>query len=130
MGVVINANSSREGAALACTLLHGTTFSRLQVERFALRVRELFPACPTGRERVIAEHACRKYSGRIGRSTAGKSLDEEAIRLAVTAHVRHTETRYDELLGKGYERREARERVEQEVLRVLAKWEGDPHSGA
>jgi hypothetical protein len=61
---------------------------------------------------------------------AGKSLDEEAIRLAVTAHVRHTETRYDELLAGGEERREAREEVEEEVLQVLAKWEGDPHSEA
>jgi len=60
---------------------------------------------------------------------AGKSLDEEAIRLAVTAHVRHAETQYDELLAKGYERWEAREEVE-EVLQVLAKWEGDPNSGA
>ena len=102
---------------------------REYVERFALRVRELFPACPTGRERVIAEHACRKYSGRVGRSAAGKSLDEEAVRLAVTAHVRHAETRYDELLAKGYDRREAREKVEREVLRVLAKWEVDSHSG-
>jgi len=103
---------------------------REYVERFALRVRKFFPACPTGRETTIAEHACCKYSGRIGRSAAGKSLDEEAIRLAVTAHVRHTETRYDELLAKGYERREAREEVEEEVLQVLAKWEGDPNSGA
>jgi hypothetical protein len=100
------------------------------IERFAQHVRALFPACSAGRERVIAEHACRKYSGRIGRSAAGKSLDEEAIRLAVTAHVRHAETRYDELLGKGYERREAREQVEREVLQVLAQWEGDPYSGA
>ena len=103
---------------------------REYVERFALRVREFFPACPAGRERAIAEHACRKYSGRIGRSAAGKSLDEEAIRLAVAAHVRHSETRYDELLTKGYDRREARENVEEEVLQVLAKWESDPNSGA
>ena len=100
------------------------------VERFALRVRELFPAGPTGRERAIAEHACCKYSGRIGRSAAGKGFDEEAIRLAVTAHVRHTETRYDELLAGGEQRREAREEVEEEVLQVLAKWEGDPDAGA
>jgi len=99
------------------------------VERFTLHVRELFPACLTGRERAIAEHACRKYSGRIGRSAAGKRLDEEAIRLAVTAHVRHAETRYDELLAKGYERREAREQVEEKVLQVLAKWEVHSHSG-
>ena len=38
---------------------------REYVERFALRVRELFPACPTGRERAIAEHACRKNSGKL-----------------------------------------------------------------
>jgi hypothetical protein len=103
---------------------------RQYVERFALHVRELFPACPVGRERAIAEHACRKYSGRVGRSAAGKSLDEEAIRLAVTAHVRHAETRYDELLASGQERREAREQVEEELLKVIAKWEGDPNSGA
>ena len=43
---------------------------------------------------------------------------------------RHTETRYDELLAGGEERREAREEVEEEVLQVLVKWEGDPNSGA
>ena len=97
---------------------------RHYVERFALRMRELFPGCPAGREVVIAEHACIKYSGRIGRSAAGKSLDEEAAWLAVTAHIRHAETRYDELLGRGYERRDAREQVEEEVRRILAEWEG------
>jgi hypothetical protein len=68
--------------------------------------------------------------GRAGRSAAGKSLDEEAIQLAITAHVRHTETRYDELLAKGYERCESREQVEEEVLQVLAKWERDLRWGA
>jgi hypothetical protein len=95
---------------------------RQYVERFALRVRELFPGCPSGREVVIAEHACLKYSDRIGRSVAGKSLDEEAVRLAVTAHIRHAETRYDELLAGGHERQDARERVEEEVRRILAEW--------
>ncbi len=95
---------------------------RNYVERFALRVRELFHGCPAGREVAIAEHACLKYSGRIGRSTVGKSLDEEAVRLAVTAHIRHAETRYDELLGRGYERRFAREQVEEEVRKILAEW--------
>jgi hypothetical protein len=41
---------------------------REYVERFARRVRELFPGCPVGREMPIAEHACCKYSGRVGRS--------------------------------------------------------------
>ena len=38
------------------------------IQAFANRVRELFPHSPKGREREIAEHACRKYSGRVGRS--------------------------------------------------------------
>src|SRR5262247_1458368 len=37
---------------------------RQYVWEFAVRVRELFPACPEGRETTIAEHACLKYSGR------------------------------------------------------------------
>ncbi len=77
---------------------------RHYVKRFALRVRELFPGCPHGKEVVIAEHACLKYSGRIGRSAAAKSFDENAVRLAVVAHVRHKETPYDTLLTRGYDR--------------------------
>jgi len=92
------------------------------VERFAARVRELYPHCPQGREVVIAEHACLKYSGRVGRSAAAKSLDEAAVRLAVMAHIRHTETEYDTLLASGCERREARAQVEETIARVLARW--------
>lgn len=92
------------------------------VNAFAGRVRELFPTAPEGRERVIAEHACQRYSGRVGRSAAAKALDEQAVRLAVTAHVRHAETEYDVLLAAGMERREARERVVGDVARVLEAW--------
>jgi len=93
------------------------------VQRFATRVRELFPRCPPGREVAIAEHACLKYSGRVGRSAAAKSLDENAVRLAVIAHIRHAETEYDELLMRGYERWEARAEVEGAVHEVLDNWE-------
>jgi hypothetical protein len=96
---------------------------RQYVERFAARVRELFPRCPPGRETAIAEHACLKYSGRVGRSAAAKSLDENAVQLAVIAHIRHTETEYDALLAGGLERWEARAQVEGAVARVLAQWE-------
>ena len=95
---------------------------REYVDRFAGRVRQLFPGCPPGREMVIAEHACLKYSGRVGRSAGAKELDEEAIRLAVVAHVRHAETKYDTLLSRGYERRDARSEVAEAVQRVLARW--------
>ena len=92
------------------------------VARFAAAVRELYPACPPGRDQVIAQHACRKYSGRVGRSAAAKQFDADAVCLAVIAHVRHAETTYDELLSQGYERWLARAEVEGQVARVLARW--------
>ncbi len=95
------------------------------VGRFAARVRELYPQCPDGRETLIAEHACRKYSGRVGRSAAAKELDEQSVRLAVTAHVRHAETNYDELLTSGFERTEARSVVRDEISSLLRLWEFD-----
>ncbi|NTV12409.1 MAG: DUF2293 domain-containing protein [Desulfobulbaceae bacterium] len=91
---------------------------------FAARVRALYPACPADREQVIAAHACRKYSGRVGRSAAAKELDEVAVELAVTAHIRHRESNYDQLLLDGCERRQARGEVRGEIARVLAQWRG------
>ena len=93
------------------------------VRRFAARVREVYPHCPRGREILIAEHACRKYSGRVGRSAAAKELDEQAVRLAVAAHVRHAETNYDDLLSSMLERSEARAMVGSAVAEVLQQWE-------
>jgi hypothetical protein len=94
------------------------------VVSFAARVREMFPFCPTGREQDIAEHACRKYSGRVGRSAAAKQFDEEAVHLAVAAHVRHRETNYDGLLTSGLERGEARVEVRHAVHEILDQWKG------
>ena len=92
------------------------------VARFAKGIRELFPNCPMNREQAIAEFACLKYSGRVGRSAAAKQLDEDAIRLAVIAHVRHEETDYDSLLGGGMDRYEARHHVQGRIEQVLATW--------
>ena len=91
-------------------------------KRFAKRIREVFPGCPN-RERSIAELACRKYSGRVGRSAAAKQLDEDSVRLAVIAHVRHEETDYDALLGRGVDRYDARRRVQARIEQVLSDWE-------
>ena len=96
---------------------------REYVARFAARVREMFPLCPPGREQTIAEHACRKYSGRVGRSAAAKQFDKDAVHLAVAAHVRHRETNYDELLSSGHERSEARMEVRHAAHAVLDQWE-------
>ncbi|MBW1803359.1 MAG: DUF2293 domain-containing protein, partial [Deltaproteobacteria bacterium] len=48
---------------------------------------------------AIAEHACRKYSGRIGRTASAKSLDEEAAKLAIIAHIRHAAWKAEKLSG-------------------------------
>jgi hypothetical protein len=109
----------RERAALAREELDDE-----YVRRFADRVRELFPGCPAGSEQAVAEHACRKYSGRVGRSAAAKQFDEQAVRLAVIAHVRHRETEYDQLLVAGWERFDARRNVREKVDGVLAAWRG------
>lgn len=92
------------------------------VRQFAQRIRDLFPACPENREQVIAEHACLKYSGRVGRSAGAKSLDEAMVTLAVKAHIRHRETNYDSLLAKGQHRNEARAQVKDRVEALLVTW--------
>ena len=95
------------------------------VAEFAQRVRALFPGMPRVRETVIAEHACLKYSGRVGRSAAAKQLDEDAIVLAVAAHIRHVETSYDSLLARGEDRWMARDAVASTVKDVLRAWQKD-----
>ena len=92
------------------------------IEKFTHRVRELFPGMPSGREQAIAEHACQKYSGRVGRSASAKDLEEGAVRLAVIAHIRHVETDYDDMLMQGEDRQDARHRVREKVDRVLGQW--------
>ncbi len=42
------------------------------------RLRELFPRCPPEEAHAIAVHASRRGSGRVGRSEAGRRLDERS----------------------------------------------------
>ena len=93
------------------------------VEKLARRVGDLFPGCPGDEQQAIAEHACQKYSGRVGRSAAAKELEPEAVELAVRAHVRHAHTRYDELLSRGVSRGEARSFIAGFVAKRLEQWQ-------
>jgi hypothetical protein len=95
---------------------------RQYIERFAEEVRRQYPGCPAGRGHTIAEHACRKYSDRVGRTAAAKMFDSAVIELAVVAHIRHTETDYDHLLARGMDRHEARSRVAGIVDAVISRW--------
>ncbi len=92
------------------------------VRRFAAAIRKQYPSAPAGAEQQIAAHACRKYSGRVGRSAAAKELDAEMIRLAVIAHIRHVHTDYDELLMSGRDRTEARQAVRRAIDTTLEQW--------
>lgn len=65
------------------------------IQQFAARVRELFPACP----------------------------DEKAVLMAVSAHTRHAETNYDELLAQGWDRSLARDEVGDKVDQILEHWQ-------
>ncbi|MFF3321731.1 DUF2293 domain-containing protein [Streptomyces sp. NPDC002889] len=85
-------------------------------------IRRLFPGCPAGRAAAVAAHASVRGSGRVGRTAAGRSLDEGAVAAAVRASVRHLDTPYDSLLMAGVERHEARARVAPEIEAVLASW--------
>jgi hypothetical protein len=96
------------------------------IQSFSIQIRNLFPSCPKNRETVIAEHACKKYSGRIGRTASAKKFDEKAITLAVIAHIRHTMTNYDELLCKGTDRFDARSLVAKMVEETVQHWSATP----
>ena len=90
--------------------------------RMATEIARLFPGCSVQRAQAIARHAAALGSGRVGRTAAGRALDPAPIELAVAASVRHEDTSYDELLMSGLDRADARERVRDEVRRVLEGW--------
>ena len=95
---------------------------KVYIREFALAIRKMYPNCPENRETEIASHACEKYSGRVGRTADAKEFDEQMIDLAVEAHIRHTETKYDDLFGKGKIKKEIRQDVKGAVLHVMDKW--------
>jgi hypothetical protein len=92
------------------------------VGAFARRVGEFYPGCPSDEQQAIAEHACQKYSGRVGRTAAAKELEANAVELAVRAHVRHVHTPYDRLLTQGTDRGDARREVAAAVEAMLERW--------
>jgi hypothetical protein len=91
------------------------------IQTFAQRVRELFPNCPPNREQEIAEHACRKYTARIGRTAAAKSFAPEPIRLSRNRPHPPPRKKLRPLLNKGIYRGEAR--VSEQVNTSRDLWE-------
>ncbi|MHA7057471.1 DUF2293 domain-containing protein [Aquimarina sp. M1] len=89
---------------------------------FAKAIRTRYPNCPSKREFEIAAHACKKYSGRVGRTAKAKEFDSTMIDLAVQAHVRHAETDYDQQFGKGKRKKEIRLDVKSDIHSILKNW--------
>jgi hypothetical protein len=59
----------------------------------------------------------------------GKLPLTQRVQLAALAHIRHTKTRYDELLKEGVRWENARKAVEGPCLNVIFKWRGDEETG-
>ncbi|KAI1136672.1 hypothetical protein F5Y05DRAFT_390524 [Hypoxylon sp. FL0543] len=94
-------------------------------------LRDLFPRIPNTDRREIIEHAFRKDGKFHGESRVGmvKELTlARRVQLAAIAHIRHTHTRYDELL-KQTNWANARKAVEKPCLDVIVKWRGDEETG-
>ncbi len=85
-------------------------------------IRRLYPGCPADEAENIARHTAKRGSGRVGRSDAGRNLEEQALNLAVAAWIRHRKTKYDELLSSGIERFDAREMVRDKIQELLHSW--------
>jgi hypothetical protein len=95
---------------------------RTLVARMAQQIGILFPGCPSAEMTAIARHTAQRGSGRVGRTEAGRKLDEQALSLAVAAAIRHNHTSYDQLLANGLDRATARLRVADRVDEILAAW--------
>jgi hypothetical protein len=90
--------------------------------RMTSEIRKLFPGCPPDEAAAIAAHTATRNSGRVGRTQAGRNLDEGALTIAVTAAVRHRHTEYDAILAAGADRLSARQQIADKVQAILARW--------
>jgi hypothetical protein len=91
-------------------------------DQLAQQITRIFPGCPPARATAIARHTGARVSGRVGRSAAGRALDDAAITMAVIASIRHQDTGYDALLMSGLPRDAARGRVRPAIDQLLATW--------
>jgi hypothetical protein len=95
---------------------------RVFVQQLVERLADLFPGCPPAERTAIAEHTAVRGSGRVGRSEAGRALEQKAMTAAVIAAIRHRHTNYDALLASGVERAEARRQIADAIDRMLSVW--------
>ncbi|CAJ2511833.1 Uu.00g074580.m01.CDS01 [Anthostomella pinea] len=94
-------------------------------------LRDLFPRIPNTDRHEIIEHAFNKDTKFHGEVKVGMATDiplARRVQLAALAHIRHTHTRYDQLL-KEADWANARKAVEKPCLDIIVKWRGDEETG-
>ncbi|KAI1330534.1 hypothetical protein F5Y16DRAFT_362038 [Xylariaceae sp. FL0255] len=94
-------------------------------------LRDLFPRIPHTDRQEIINHAFKKDGMFNGKDKVGMAKDitlARRVQLAALAHIRHTHTRYDQLL-KESDWANARKAVEKPCLDVIVKWRGDEETG-
>jgi len=122
-------DADERAAARAQAAVHRGEQDRKLVVQMIKLIEDLFPGCPSTEVKAIAEHTAVRGSGRVGRSEAGRNLDQKALTLAVGAAVRHNHTPYDELLASGVDRADARQQISGKVEEVLANWRKQDSAG-
>ena len=97
-------------------------------------ITRLFPRCPPKRRRGRRPpYGAARQRPAVGRSSAGRALDTEALTLAVIASIRHGDTGYDDLLMSGVPvEKPATASAPPSTAMLLAAWalEASSHSGA
>ena len=116
------ADAQQRAARCGREELRRTEHDRDLAARMTEEILEMFPGCPPEEARAIAAHTAVRGSGRVGRTSAGRALDAEALTAAVVAAVRHNHTYYDQLLMSGWSRIDAREAISDAVDRVVESW--------
>lgn len=92
---------------------------------FAAAVRDRFPGCPPGEEVRVARYACRRGTGRVGCVAVESGYLDEAVELAVVAHLRHRFTAYEGALRQGATREQARDQARDALSALLRAWRGE-----
>ncbi|KAI1769619.1 hypothetical protein GGR53DRAFT_473357 [Hypoxylon sp. FL1150] len=94
-------------------------------------LKDLFPRIPNFDRKEIIQHAFKKdgkFHGKCKVGIASGLTLARRVQLAAIAHIRHTHTRYDELL-KTTSWTNARKAVEKPCLDIIVKWRGDEETG-
>ena len=103
---------------------------RRDLAKAKVTLLKLFPRIPSEDAHAVLAHAFLKGSGRVGRTTT--LSDDQKLKNAVAAHIRHTKTPYEALLKKGRQspqketngvfRNSVRRQVQGQLDKIMNQW--------